>query len=44
MKWNHPNAVKGVSEADVPQFTIIGFHTEDSIVKTATGWKQRDAM
>ncbi|UMM21454.1 hypothetical protein L5515_003132 [Caenorhabditis briggsae] len=41
MKWNYPLAVHGVEQADVPQFTITGFHTEDSIVSTATGSYQR---
>uniref|UniRef100_A0A1I7YMI0 Gamma-aminobutyric acid receptor subunit beta-like n=1 Tax=Steinernema glaseri TaxID=37863 RepID=A0A1I7YMI0_9BILA len=41
MKWNHPQAVHGVDQADVPQFTIIGYQTEDSIVRTATGAYQR---
>lgn len=41
MKWNFPLAVHGVEQADVPQFTITGFHTEDSIVSTATGSYQR---
>ncbi|KAK0415731.1 hypothetical protein QR680_012090 [Steinernema hermaphroditum] len=41
MKWNHPHAVHGVDQADVPQFTIIGYQTEDSIVRTATGAYQR---
>ncbi|VDM46768.1 unnamed protein product [Toxocara canis] len=41
MKWNHPLAVHGVDRADVPQFKILGFQTEDSIVSTATGAYQR---
>uniref|UniRef100_A0A915B6A6 Gamma-aminobutyric acid receptor subunit beta n=1 Tax=Parascaris univalens TaxID=6257 RepID=A0A915B6A6_PARUN len=41
MKWNHPLAVHGVDRADVPQFKILGFQTEDSIVSTATGSYQR---
>ncbi|CAI2349502.1 unnamed protein product [Caenorhabditis sp. 36 PRJEB53466] len=41
MKWNYPLAVHGVEQADVPQFTITDFHTEDSIVSTATGSYQR---
>ncbi|CAD6197808.1 unnamed protein product [Caenorhabditis auriculariae] len=41
MKWNHPLAVHGVEQADVPQFTITGYQTEDSIVSTATGSYQR---
>ncbi|VDK56845.1 unnamed protein product [Anisakis simplex] len=41
MKWNHPLAVHGVDRADVPQFIILGFQTEDSIVRTATGAYQR---
>ncbi|CAB3401512.1 unnamed protein product [Caenorhabditis bovis] len=41
MKWNQPNAVHGVEQADVPQFTIVGCQTEDSIVSTATGSYQR---
>ncbi|ETN77441.1 hypothetical protein NECAME_11038 [Necator americanus] len=31
MKWNHPQAVHGVEHADVPQFTITGFQTEDRV-------------
>ncbi|KAE9417957.1 hypothetical protein Angca_007342 [Angiostrongylus cantonensis] len=41
MKWNYPKAVHGVEEADVPQFTITGFQTEDRVVSTATGSYQR---
>ncbi|EYC34652.1 hypothetical protein Y032_0001g78 [Ancylostoma ceylanicum] len=41
MKWNHPQAVHGVEQADVPQFTITGFQTEDRVVRTATGSYQR---
>lgn len=41
MKWNHPSAVHGVEQAEVPQFTITGYQTEDSIVSTATGSYQR---
>ncbi|KAK6741184.1 hypothetical protein RB195_009191 [Necator americanus] len=41
MKWNHPQAVHGVEHADVPQFTITGFQTEDRVVRTATGSYQR---
>uniref|UniRef100_A0A1I7XR53 Neur_chan_LBD domain-containing protein n=1 Tax=Heterorhabditis bacteriophora TaxID=37862 RepID=A0A1I7XR53_HETBA len=37
MKWKHPLAVHGVEKTDVPQFTIIGYQTVDSIVRTATG-------
>ncbi|PIO66811.1 hypothetical protein TELCIR_11457 [Teladorsagia circumcincta] len=32
MTWNHPQAVHGVEEADVPQFTITGYQTEDRVV------------
>ncbi|XGW16847.1 hypothetical protein V3C99_001915 [Haemonchus contortus] len=41
MLWNQPKAVHGVEEADVPQFTITGFQTEDRVVRTATGSYQR---
>ncbi|KAJ1348790.1 hypothetical protein KIN20_004182 [Parelaphostrongylus tenuis] len=41
MKWNYPKAVHGVEEADVPQFTVTGFQTEDRVVRTATGSYQR---
>ncbi|CAJ0578658.1 unnamed protein product, partial [Mesorhabditis spiculigera] len=41
MKWNHPNAVHGVDSAEVPQFRILGYQTDDSIVTTATGSYQR---
>ncbi|KAF8357058.1 gab-1, partial [Pristionchus pacificus] len=41
MKWNHPLAVHGVDQAEVPQFRILGYQTEDSIVSTATGSYQR---
>ncbi|VDL73861.1 unnamed protein product [Nippostrongylus brasiliensis] len=32
MKWNHPQAVHGVEQAYVPQFTITGYQTEDRVV------------
>ncbi|KJH43546.1 Cation transporter family protein [Dictyocaulus viviparus] len=41
MKWNYPRAVHGVEHADVPQFTITGYQTEDRVVSTATGSYQR---
>ncbi|KAK6030747.1 Neurotransmitter-gated ion-channel transmembrane region [Ostertagia ostertagi] len=41
MLWNQPQAVHGVEEADVPQFTITGYQTEDRVVSTATGSYQR---
>ncbi|KAK5975052.1 Gamma-aminobutyric acid receptor subunit beta [Trichostrongylus colubriformis] len=41
MLWNRPKAVHGVEEADVPQFTITGYQTEDRVVSTATGSYQR---
>ncbi|CAI5445272.1 unnamed protein product [Caenorhabditis angaria] len=41
MKWSFPTAVYGVTQADVPQFTITGHETQDSIVETATGAYQR---
>lgn len=37
MKWNQPHAVHGVETAEVPQFKILGYQTDDSIVTTATG-------
>ncbi|WKX98948.1 hypothetical protein Q1695_014096 [Nippostrongylus brasiliensis] len=39
MKWNHPQAVHGVEQAYVPQFTITGYQTEDRVVSTATGFR-----
>ncbi|CAJ0942693.1 unnamed protein product, partial [Mesorhabditis belari] len=41
MKWNQPHAVHGVESAEVPQFKILGYQTDDSIVTTATGSYQR---
>jgi gamma-aminobutyric acid receptor subunit beta len=37
MKWNEPMPVHGVDQVNVPQFTILSYHTEDSVVETATG-------